>query len=148
MDVLLPMPGQDLVYAANDHNSTVGVEFEFFRLRPETGALRRLTEGQFLAWSPDGLRFCTAPGRDTTPYEKRKEPYAVKTGASAEEREEDLYRIVWFAPLYVEAAGGGPNAAAHAAPLVRDRGGLAERKVRSCRRCGDCPGWRSCWPSF
>ena len=108
-DVLLPMPGQDLVYAANDHNSTVGVEFEFFRLRPETGALRRLTEGQFSRLVAGRLAVLhrTGPGYDAL-TRKRKEPYAVKTGASAEEREEDLYRIVWFAPLYVEAAGGGP----------------------------------------
>ncbi len=106
-DLLLPTPGQDFVYAANDHNSTVGVEYEFYRLRPGAGTLHRLTEGQFLAWSPNGLRFCVAPGKDTTAYEKRRQPYAVEPGASAEERSGDEYRQVWSAPLYVRAASGG-----------------------------------------
>lgn len=107
-DALLPMPGRDLVYAANNHNSTVGRDYLFYRLDPETRALHHLTEGQFLAWSPDGSRFCTAPGRDTTPYEKRRFPFAVRKGASAEERAEDEYRTVWNAPLYVRATSGGP----------------------------------------
>ena len=87
-DALLPMPGRGLVYAANAHNSTVGTDYLFYRLNPETKALHYLTEGQFLAWSPDGANFCTAPGRDTTAYDGR--------------------RLVWSAPLYVRAAAGGP----------------------------------------
>lgn len=107
-DAVLPMPGHDLVYAANNHNSTVGTDYLFYRLDPATGSLHYLTEGQFLAWSPDGLRFCTAPGRDTTPYEKRRNPLAVRTGASAAERAEDEYRSVWFAPLFIRDIEGGP----------------------------------------
>ena len=95
------------MYAANNHNSTVGRDYLFYRLTPETGALHYLTEGQFLAWSPDGSRICTAPGRDTTPYEKRRYAFAVQKGASAEERTEDEYRLVWSAPLYVRASAGG-----------------------------------------
>ncbi len=107
-DVLLPMPGTDLVYAVNNHNSTVGTDYLFYRLNTHMGSMRYLTEGQFLAWSPNGLQFCVAPGRDTTPYKKRSEPFPIRHGASAEERAEDEYRTVWFAPLYVRAAAGGP----------------------------------------
>ncbi len=92
-DALLPMPGTDIVYAANNHNSTVGTDYFFYRLNPSTGVLRPLTGGQFLAWSPDGSRFCVARGRDTAVYEKRPD---------------GRDRLVWFAPLYVRAAGGGP----------------------------------------
>lgn len=107
LPTLLPAPGHGLIYADNRHTSTVGTNFAFYRLNPATGALHYLTEGQFLAWSPDGARFCTAPGRDTTPFEKRREPLAVETGASQEQRDEARYRTVWAAPLYVRAAGGG-----------------------------------------
>ena len=104
-DELLPMPGSDLVYAANNHDSTVGTDYLFYRLNPNTGTLHYLTEGQFVAWSPDGSRFCMAPGRDTTPYEKRKEPYPAKYF----DWPDAAYRMVWFAPLYVRAAAGGPR---------------------------------------
>ena len=87
-----------LVYALNNHNSTVGVDWLFYQLAPATGAMSYLTEGQFLAWSPDKTRFCTAPGRDTTPYEKR--PYPYVDGGNV--------RTVWAAPLYIRAAAGGP----------------------------------------
>lgn len=93
LGLLLPMPSPGLVYASNNHNSTVGTDYLFYRVSPNTGAMRYLTEGQFLAWSPDGSRFCVAPGRDTTFYEHRP-------------GRED--RLVWVAPLYVRAAGGGP----------------------------------------
>lgn len=102
-DVLLPMPGYSLVYAANNHNSTVGTDHFFYRLNPDTGALRSLREGQFLAWSPDGSRFCVAPGRDTTPYDKRRQAHL----AQGFDQVAEAYRLVWSAPLYVRAAGGG-----------------------------------------
>lgn len=92
LGMLLPMPGTDLVYASNNHNSTVGTDYLFYRVNPNTGTFKYLTEGQFLAWSPDGSWFCAAPGRDTTFYEHRQ-------------GRED--RLVWVAPLYVRAAGGG-----------------------------------------
>ncbi len=92
-DDLLPVPGGGIIYAANNHNTTVGTDYLFYKLDPATGKLRYLTEGRFLAWSPDGLRFCSAPGRDTIAYEKRP-------------GRKD--RLVWFAPLFVRAAGGGP----------------------------------------
>ena len=107
-DELLPMPGAKLVYAVSNHNSTVGIDYLFYRLNPDTGALHYLTEGKFLAWSPDGSRFCVAPGRDTTPYEKRPSPYAADPDATAQERLGEAYRLVWSAPLYVRAAAGGP----------------------------------------
>ena len=102
-DSILPMPGSDLVYAVNNHNSTIGVDYLFYRLNPTAGTLHYVTEGQFLAWSPDGLRFCMAPGRDTTPYERRKEPYPVEYF----DWPDAAYRMAWFAPLYVRAAAGG-----------------------------------------
>ena len=52
-DSILPMPGSDLVYAVNNHNSTIGVDYLFYRLNPTAGTLHYVTEGQFLAWSPD-----------------------------------------------------------------------------------------------
>jgi hypothetical protein len=103
---LEPRPG-GLIYGINYHNSTVGVDWAFFRLDLPANTMHYLTEGQFLAWSPDRSRFCTAPGRDTTPYEKRRFPFAVRPGASAEERADAEYRTVWFAPLYIRAASGG-----------------------------------------
>lgn len=98
LDTLLPGPPHQkaLVYALNNHNSTVGTDYLFLLLPAAPGGMRYLTQGQFLSWSPDGSRFCTAPGRDTTPYEKR-----------ANSRPGDAYRLVWTAPLYVRAAGGG-----------------------------------------
>ena len=105
-DALLPMPGGGLVYAANERNSTSHENYFFYRLDAATGKLRYLTEGQFLAWSPDGSRFCAAPCRDTTRYEKRKSPFAVAPGDPAEYRSDAAYRLVWAAPLYVRAAGG------------------------------------------
>lgn len=97
-----------LVYGINEHNSTVGVDWAFFRLQLTPNTMRYLTQGQFLAWSPDGLRFCTAPGRDTTVYDRRRYPFAVPKGATPQERAEDEHRLVWSAPLYIRAAGGGP----------------------------------------
>ena len=105
---LASMPANGLVYGINYHNSTVGVDWAFFRISLSADTMTYLTEGQFLAWSPDGSRFCTAPGRDTTPYEKRRFPFAVRKGASAEERAEDDYRTVWSAPLYIRETNGGP----------------------------------------
>ncbi len=98
-DTLFPGPPHQnaLVYALNNHNSTVGTDYLFLLLPAATGETRYLTQGQFLSWSPDGSRLCTAPGRDTTPYEKRTDP-----------RPGDPYRLVWSAPLYVRAASGGP----------------------------------------
>ena len=102
-DTLLPVPGSDLVYAVNIHNSTVGSDYLFYRLKPATGKFRYLTEGQFLAWAPNGSRFCVAPGKHTTPYEKRKVPYSVQDYGQTIAR----YRLVWSAPLYVRSASGG-----------------------------------------
>jgi len=99
LDTLFPGPPRQnaLVYALNNRNSTVGTDYLFLLLPSATGEMRYLTQGQFLSWSPDGSRLCTAPGRDTTPYEKRTDP-----------RPGDPYRLVWSAPLYVRAASGGP----------------------------------------
>lgn len=105
-DALLPAPGQALVYATNDYDSTIGTNFLFYSLLPGTGALRYLTEGQFLAWSPDGSRFCVARGRSTASYEKRRQPYALERDASKQDRDDAEYRQVWVAPLYIQAAGG------------------------------------------
>lgn len=101
-------PGGGLVYGINYHNSTVGVDWAFFQLDLPADTMRYLTEGQFLAWSPDGARFCTAPGRDTTPYEKRRFPFAVGPNPTVEERAAAEYRTVWSAPLYIRATSGGP----------------------------------------
>ena len=102
-DVLWPMPKGKLIYAANNHNSMVGVDFLFYELNPNNGAFHYLTEGQFLAGSPDGSKFCTAPGRDTTPYEKRREPYSLQYFDEIDAQ----YQSVWFAPLYVRSVSGG-----------------------------------------
>ena len=107
-----------LIYALNNHNSTVGVDWLFYRLAPATGAMTYLTEGQFLAWSPDKMRFCTAPGRDTTPYERRKYPFAARKDASAEEVTEAENRLVWTAPLYIRAAERRADAGVDAAPVL------------------------------
>ena len=107
-DVLMPMPGHGLVYAANNRNSTIGTNYLFYRLNPDTGALHYLTEGRFIAWSPDGSQFCIAPGRETASYEKRPQPYAVEKGASKDDVTVAEYRQVSVAPLSVRATAGGP----------------------------------------
>jgi hypothetical protein len=96
----IPSQVQTLVYALSNSNSTVGVDYLFLIMPPNNGALSYLIEGQFLAWSPDGTFFCSAPGRDKTPYEKR--PLADEGGPLAEGR------TVWTAPLYVRAIKNGP----------------------------------------
>jgi hypothetical protein len=80
------------VYGVNEHNSTVGTDFLFLRLDLSTNTMRAIADGQFLAWSPDGLRFCTAPGRDTLPYSRWPD---------------GTERTVWAAPLQVGQVNGG-----------------------------------------
>ncbi|MDQ2798440.1 MAG: hypothetical protein M3Y13_02210, partial [Armatimonadota bacterium] len=88
----LPHAQSAVVYAVNEHNSTVGTEYLFLRLALASNTMRVLADGQFLAWSPDGRRFCTAPGRDTLPYSKWPD---------------GTVRTVWGAPLQVGQANGG-----------------------------------------
>lgn len=107
-DLLFPMPGGGLVYGANNHNSTVGTDYGFYRLNPDTGALRSITTGQFLAWSPDSTHFCVARGRDTVPYDRRQYPPPAQPGETPEDKIAREYRLVWAAPLFVRAAEGGP----------------------------------------
>ena len=107
-DGLFPLPGGGLMYGANNHNSTVGTDYAFYRLNPNTGALVSITTGQFLTWSPDGTRFCVAHGRDTVPYDRRPDPPPAEPGETPEDKTARLYRLVWSAPLFVRAAGGGP----------------------------------------
>lgn len=87
-----PRPGT-VIYALNEHNSTVGTLAAFFRVSLPDGAARFLAEGQFLAWSPDGRRFCTAPGRDLWTYPER-------TWAGRD-------KWVWAAPLRVGTGAPG-----------------------------------------
>jgi hypothetical protein len=81
-----------VVYALNEHDSTVGAQAAYFRVSLAGGAMHFLAQGQFLAWSPDGRRFCTAPGRDTWTYKERKW--------------DGTYRTVWAAPLQIGEPGG------------------------------------------
>lgn len=107
-DVLFPLPGGGLVYGASNHNSTVGTDYAFYRLNPDTGALLPITTGQFLAWSPDGTHFCVARGRGLVPYDRRRDPPPAEAGETPEAKIARLYRLVWAAPLLIRAAGGGP----------------------------------------
>ncbi len=86
--MVLSEPKNTLVFALDNHNSTVGTDFLFFRMPRDGSAMSYLTEGQFLAWSPNGRQFAVAPGRDTTNYDGK--------------------RSVWYAPLFVRAAASGP----------------------------------------
>lgn len=88
----IPRAQNAVVYAVNNHNSTVGVDFVFLRLFLPTSAMRFLADGQFLAWNESGTRFCTAPGRDTLPYSKWPD---------------GTVRTVWAAPLQVGSVKGG-----------------------------------------
>ena len=93
---LLSIPGdkQRFLYASNQSNSTDGTQYDFYEVQASTGCMAPfLATEQFVSFCPDGSRFCTAPGRSTTPYEK---------GAR------DNYRTVWSAPLYLRATRGGP----------------------------------------
>ncbi len=107
-DALSPLPGGGLVYGANNHNSTVGTDYAFYRLNPDSGTLLPITKGQFLAWSPDGTRFCVARGRGLVPYDRRRDPPPAEAGETPEAKIARLYRLVWAAPLLIRAAGGGP----------------------------------------
>ena len=84
---LLPGPGRSVVEAVNNHDSTVGADFYFFRLNLAARTADFLVEGQFLAWSPLGTQFCTAPGRALAAYGKKRQ--------------------VWVAPLRVGAPAKG-----------------------------------------
>ena len=104
-DTLIAMPDQGhIIDAYNNHNSTVGVDYLYFDVKLKVEQIHYFTEGQFLAWSPDGKRFCTAPGRDTVPYEKRRYPFKDAIPNDVEGK----YRMVWSAPLFVRATSGGP----------------------------------------
>jgi len=70
----------------NWHNSTVGVDFGYYKVEASTGKTAFMTEGQFLQWSPDGRSYCIAPGMDVTPYAK------WPSGNT---------RVVWSAPLSI-----------------------------------------------
>lgn len=107
-DALFPVPGGGLVYGANNHNSTVGTDYAFYRLNPNTGAFQWITTGQFLAWSPDGTRFCVVRGRDTVLYDRRRDPPPPQPGETPDDKATREHRLVWAAPLFVRAAEGGP----------------------------------------
>ncbi|MBV9851152.1 MAG: PD40 domain-containing protein [Armatimonadetes bacterium] len=64
----------------------------YSRLDIKAKRLTLLAEGQFLALSPDGARFCVAPHREIVPYARRRDGTA---------------RGVWAAPLRVGQADGG-----------------------------------------
>lgn len=91
---LLSIPGarNAIVVVDNEHNSTVGIQFGYYRVDLRTGRLSKLADGQFLAPAPDGKRFCTAPGRDLGPYGKKRD---------------GRRRTVWVAPLQVGLMTGG-----------------------------------------
>lgn len=93
-----PHPHTMLIYAVKHDNSRDDVDYIFFRFKPATGEATYLTEGQFLAWSPDGSRFCTAPGRIKLGDKKRPYPNAARGDV----------RTVWNAPLYIRATNSGP----------------------------------------
>lgn len=87
----IPGTGARAVVGQNCHDSTTGTNYCFFTADLRTGIVRSLADGQFLSWSPDGSRFCTAPGRDLGPYGKKSD------GSE---------RTVWVAPLKVGTAEG------------------------------------------
>ena len=53
-------------------NSTIRPDWVFYQADAQTGGVSRMGEGQFLAWSPDGSRYCTA-NRSLIPFSKRKD---------------------------------------------------------------------------
>ena len=64
MKILLPSPhAGSVVWALKGHTDTNVYQSAFFEVHLPDRAMRFLAQGQFLAWSPDGKRFCTAPGR-------------------------------------------------------------------------------------
>jgi dipeptidyl aminopeptidase/acylaminoacyl peptidase len=91
---LLAAPGHSnaIIYVINRHDSTVGTNYQFCLVDLATGNARDLGEGRFLTWSPDGSRYCIAPGRDLGPYGKGR------NGAP---------RTVWVAPLQIGSVADG-----------------------------------------
>ena len=73
-DALYSVPGDssNLIYGLCNYNSTNGRSEIFYRVNLKTGKVKRLTDGQYLAWSPDGDQFCTGSCRDLADYGRRK----------------------------------------------------------------------------
>lgn len=93
--------GEDgYLYRCSPGGRTVAVMYEdyagnrqtsVFLLDMRTRQARRLPGATDFFWSPDGRRFCTAPGRDTLPYSKWPD---------------GTVRTVWAVPLQVGSVKG------------------------------------------
>lgn len=80
-----------IVYVRDASISTWSA-YDFYLVDLASGATHFMADGQFLVWSPDGERFCTAPHRDLSTYQKLKADYD---------------RDVWTAPLQIGYRSGG-----------------------------------------
>ncbi len=91
---LLPVPGDPdaAICVVNNHDSTVGILYRFYRCDLKTGVMKEIAVGQFICWSPDRSQFCTAPGRALGPYGRRPD---------------GTERTVWVAPLQIGSAKTG-----------------------------------------
>ncbi len=103
---LVPSSQQTLTYKLYTHRDK---DWFFFRMNAASGVTTYMTEGQFLAWSPNGSRFCTTSPMNTVPYKKRRWAFPETLGEPADERITDEYLMVWATPLFVRATQGGPT---------------------------------------
>jgi len=66
---LMPVKGAPGSFTFRWDNSTSsGQDGLYFRAGTQTGALKLVAEGQFLAWAPGGRRFCWAPYHELSDY--------------------------------------------------------------------------------
>ncbi len=69
---LLPWPrnNRDIVYVQDVGTSGTSPDYDYWRADTITGKMTKITDGQFLAWAPDGQRFCTSPAHGGMDYGK------------------------------------------------------------------------------
>lgn len=73
-DALYKVPGEPdmIIYGAHAGDSTSGRRELFYLVNMKTGSFRQITDGQYLAWGPDGQRFATGEPRVLTERESGK----------------------------------------------------------------------------
>lgn len=80
----LPFKSQSIMYVQDLGISSNRPNTAFWLADTATGKMTDVVAGQFIAWSPDGKQFCTAPARQLAPYGKSKRLYvsSLQVGAS------------------------------------------------------------------
>ena len=74
---LLPVPRSSrmVTYVQDEGNSSSRPDNVYYLAETRTGRMRKFAGGQFLAWSPDASKFCTAEARHLLDYGKPVQGY-------------------------------------------------------------------------